>query len=250
MTNQASQDQVNDDMIQDLSPDNPYYMDDTPTTVMTPVKANEPARVTTVIPVVTPVQSSAREDSANNQWSNDKPWVKSTPVATTENFYGQQAKREKPSILKRWRRLPFIGKVGFITVILLIIMMVNSIISTLTPVKVQEPTVQVPYTVTNQAASTPNADLDLSGIEGQYWSNAKKILDSRNADTSNMLILTNNGKTPIMDSNWLVKSISKQSDGSLEVHLDQVTDYTGEAGKSLNDVGDSIGRAWDNLTNR
>lgn len=89
-----------------------------------------------------------------------------------------------------------------------------------------------------------NADLDLTGIEGQYWSNAQKILESRNADMTDALILTDDGKEPIVPSNWTVKSIERLSDGKLEIHLNHTTDVGEQASNTLNDLADKAKGIW------
>lgn len=113
--------------------------------------------------------------------------------------------------------------------------------------QMQAPVEPAPVAV-EQEPEEPNTGIDLTGIEGQYWSNAKKILESRNADMSGMLVLTNNGKTPLLDSNWKVESISRQPDGHLEVHLTQLTDYAGEAGETVNSLKDKAQNAWNDIT--
>lgn len=72
---------------------------------------------------------------------------------------------------------------------------------------------------TEQTEATQSAAVDLSDIPGQYWSNAKKLLKSRGADLSSAVILTDDGSTPIVDSNWVVTSAYYNDNGNLEIKL-------------------------------
>lgn len=87
-------------------------------------------------------------------------------------------------------------------------------------------------TTAEQTESASSAEVDLSDIPGQYWSNAKKLLKSRGADLSNAVILTDDGSTPIVDANWVVTSAHYNGDGNLEVQL------THKGGSSRNASGD------------
>lgn len=87
-------------------------------------------------------------------------------------------------------------------------------------------------TTAEQTESASSAEVDLSDIPGQYWSNAKKLLKSRGADLSNAVILTDDGSTPIVDANWVVTSAYYNGDGNLEVQL------THKGGSSRNASGD------------
>lgn len=149
-----------------------------------------------------------------------------------------------------WCRLGRLHRIGIIVVTALAICWAIGIISANNnrTVEVTEPVV-VPYQQQEEEPAKPNANLDLNGIKGQYWSNAQKILDARNADTTNMLVLTDNGKTPILASNWRVESIGKQDDGSLVVHLSQIKDYTGEATDAGRSAADKAGQLWNDLVN-
>lgn len=87
-------------------------------------------------------------------------------------------------------------------------------------------------TTAEQTESASSAEVDLSDIPGQFWSNAKKLLKSRGADLSNAVILTDDGSTPIVDANWVVTSAYYNGDGNLEVQL------THKGGSSRNASGD------------
>lgn len=107
---------------------------------------------------------------------------------------------------------------------------------------------------TAQAESTAqsdlNADLSLDGIQGSYWSNAKKILKSRGASLNGMVVLTDDGKDPLVDSNWTVDSIEKASDGHLEVHLSHIEDYGKKADNLIEGVGGATRGMYDNLKSK
>jgi hypothetical protein len=90
---------------------------------------------------------------------------------------------------------------------------------------------------------------DITGTVGEKWSNAQKIMQAAGVDTSQLVVLTEDGRTVIMPSNWTVESFSKK-DGSVFVHLRRTT--------TLNDVGDAAdsaaskaaGSVRDSLTRR
>jgi hypothetical protein len=75
---------------------------------------------------------------------------------------------------------------------------------------------------------------DITGTVGEKWSNAQKIMQAAGVDTSQLVVLTEDGRTVIMPSNWTVESFSKK-DGSVFVHLRRTT--------TLNDAGDAAGSA-------
>ena len=95
--------------------------------------------------------------------------------------------------------------------------------------------------------STQSGTVDVSDIPGQYWSNAKKILKSRGADVDNAVVLTDDGSTPLVASNWIVQSIYYNSDGNLEVNLTRSGQSDGDGGISgaLQNLG---GQAQDALS--
>ena len=74
-------------------------------------------------------------------------------------------------------------------------------------------------TTAEQTESASSNTVDLSDIPGQYWSNAKKLLKSRDADLSNAVILTDDGSTPVVDANWVVTSAYYNDNGNLEIQL-------------------------------
>lgn len=96
-------------------------------------------------------------------------------------------------------------------------------------------------------APKPNAELSLDGLQGEYWSNAKKILESRGANFDGMVVLTDDGKEPIADANWTVSEIRKAADGHLEVELAHETDLAKQVGGVASQLGDYTKDAWDNL---
>lgn len=83
---------------------------------------------------------------------------------------------------------------------------------------------------TEQAETTQSAAVDLSDIPGQYWSNAKKLLKSRGADLSNAVILTDDGSTPVIDSNWVVTNAYCNDNGNLEIQLTHKNSYGNSSG--------------------
>lgn len=83
---------------------------------------------------------------------------------------------------------------------------------------------------TEQAETTQSAAVDLSDIPGQYWSNAKKFLKSRGADLSNAVILTDDGSTPVIDSNWVVTNAYYNDNGNLEIQLTHKNSYGNSSG--------------------
>jgi len=83
---------------------------------------------------------------------------------------------------------------------------------------------------TEQAETTQSAAVDLSDIPGQYWSNAKKLLKSRGADLSNAVTLTDDGSTPVIDSNWVVTNAYYNDNGNLEIQLTHKNSYGNSSG--------------------
>ena len=83
---------------------------------------------------------------------------------------------------------------------------------------------------TEQAETTQSAAVDLSDIPGQYWSNVKKLLKSRGADLSNAVILTDDGSTPVIDSNWVVTNAYYNDNGNLEIQLTHKNSYGNSSG--------------------
>jgi hypothetical protein len=86
----------------------------------------------------------------------------------------------------------------------------------------------------------------LDGLAGQKWSNAKKIILSRGAIVEDAVVLTDDGKEPVIDSNWTVDSVARDTNGQVTIHLkhDTNTDVSGVAGDLKNKVSD----AYTNLT--
>ena len=101
----------------------------------------------------------------------------------------------------------------------------------------------------NPADERINVGLDLDGLAGQKWSNAKKILTHRGASMVDSMILTDDGKSPIVDSNWTVRSISKDKDGSLVIHLrhDVDSDVDTSVDGALDGLLESGSGAWNSV---
>lgn len=96
-------------------------------------------------------------------------------------------------------------------------------------------------------APKPNAKLSLDGLQGEYWSNAKKLLESRGADFGGMVVLTDDGKEPVADANWTVSEIRKAGDGHLEVKLAHEQDLAKQVGGAASQIGGYAKDAWSNL---
>ena len=99
----------------------------------------------------------------------------------------------------------------------------------------------------SSSAKTTNADVKISDLNGQIWSNAQKILKSRNADLSDPLILTDDGKEPVVDANWTVESITLQDNGQFEIHLTHTTDSEEQAANAANDAAGKAKDAYNKL---
>ena len=85
-------------------------------------------------------------------------------------------------------------------------------------------------TTAEQTESASSSTVDLTDIPGQYWSNAKKLLKSRGADLSNAVILTDDGSTPVIDSNWVVTNAYYNDNGNLEIQLTHKNSYGNSSG--------------------
>lgn len=85
-------------------------------------------------------------------------------------------------------------------------------------------------TTAEQTEVDQTGAVELSDIPGQYWSNAKKLLKSRGADLSNAVILTDDGSTPVIDSNWVVTNAYYNDNGNLEIQLTHKNSYGNSSG--------------------
>lgn len=85
-------------------------------------------------------------------------------------------------------------------------------------------------TTAEQTEADQTGAVELSDIPGQYWSNAKKLLKSRGADLSNAVILTDDGSTPVIDSNWVVTNAYYNDNGNLEIQLTHKNSYGNSSG--------------------
>lgn len=94
--------------------------------------------------------------------------------------------------------------------------------------------------------SESSKTVDLNDLKGQKWSNAKKIVKSRGGDLSNALVLTDDGKEPVVDSNWTVKDISQDANGLITVHLTHDSSDVDVSGpvSGLKDAGED---AWNSV---
>ena len=85
-------------------------------------------------------------------------------------------------------------------------------------------------TTAEQTEVDQTGAVELTDIPGQYWSNAKKLLKSRGADLSNAVILTDDGSTPVIDSNWVVTNAYYNDNGNLEIQLTHKNSYGNSSG--------------------
>ena len=90
---------------------------------------------------------------------------------------------------------------------------------------------------------------DVSTLIGQKWSNAKKVMKANDIDTSDITILTDDGKNVFVDSNWSVDDAYRDQSGDITVKLKHDTDTAAEAGNKANDFLDGAGNALNNLLN-
>lgn len=101
--------------------------------------------------------------------------------------------------------------------------------------------------LTQSGQTSSNTNVSTDGIVGQYWSNAKTILESRGANVSDMVVLTDDGSKPVLDSNWVVSQIYANNDGKLEVQLTRAT----SAGDAVSGIVDGLGQkatdTWNSL---
>lgn len=110
-------------------------------------------------------------------------------------------------------------------------------------------------TTSTAAAPTPskprvtNGNVDLTGLVDQKWSNAKRILKSRGAGLDAIVTLTDDGKSPVIDSNWTVTEVSRGSDGVITIKLkhDQ-SSTTDDIGGAAGQLKDKVSGAWNNLS--
>ena len=117
--------------------------------------------------------------------------------------------------------------------------------------------------VEEDAAPSPEAEedavtpslktVDLSGVKGQKWSNAIRILESRgvsvtSASSDELLLITDDGGTPIVESNWTVEDITRDDNGLVTVTLKHDTDPASDTGNTISDLASKGKDAWNNLS--
>ena len=105
-------------------------------------------------------------------------------------------------------------------------------------------------TTAEQTETTQSGTVDLSDIPGQYWSNAKKLLQSRGADLSNAVILTDDGSTPVVDANWVVTSAYYNDNGNLEIQLTRKGSSSGNASGDQGGADSSSSNTLEDLSNK
>ena len=114
---------------------------------------------------------------------------------------------------------------------------------------------QPTVTTSTAAAPTPskprvtNGNVDLTGLVDQKWSNAKRVLKARGAGLDAIVTLTDDGKSPVIDSNWTVTEVSRGSDGVITIRLkhDQ-SSTTDDIGGAAGQLKDKVSGAWNNLS--
>lgn len=101
---------------------------------------------------------------------------------------------------------------------------------------------------TDATKTTPSiATISLDGLVGQKWSNAKKIITSRGGDVNDarITVLTDDGKDPVVDSNWTVTSV-KRNDDKVTVNLKHdSSDASGVVGQLTTKGKDALGNLTD-----
>lgn len=137
-------------------------------------------------------------------------------------------------------------------IFVLILIIIGAVICTFfaTSSRPKEPIASQPTTSASIPAKprVTNGNVDLTGIVDQKWSNAKKILRARGAGLDAIITLTDDGKEPIIDSNWTVKEVSRGDDGiiTVKLHHDKA-DVTDDIGGAAGKVKEKAGQAWSNL---
>lgn len=98
-----------------------------------------------------------------------------------------------------------------------------------------------------ELAYETNKDVKIDDLVNQNWANAQKILKSRNADLSDPLILTDDGKEPLVPSNWTVESIELGEDGQFTINLIHSEDLGEQAAGAASDAAAKAKGALDDL---
>lgn len=94
----------------------------------------------------------------------------------------------------------------------------------------------------DSSSTSASSNFDVSTLAGEKWSNAKKILTSNDIDLDDVIVLTNDGKQVVVDSNWSVEDAYRRGK-SITVELKHDTD-------AVKDAGDGFGRLLDSLTSK
>lgn len=179
------------------------------------------------------------------------PYSEESQKAERRSLFGGAA-NERGYAARPLERVPFSGLAKTCITILVVLAVLSVASNIVTGFINGGSTANGAATDTTTSATSQSGTVDLSDIPGQYWSNAKKILKSRGADVDNAVVLTDDGSTPLIASNWIVQSIYYNDNGNLEVNLARSgSDQSGDGGVSsaLQNLGGQAQNAWNALQN-
>ena len=195
--------------------------------------------------------------------SNVEQPVNARPVEPATGYFpysDQSQKRERRSPFDRstaergyvrrpLERVSFSG-LAKTCIAILVFLAVLSVVSNVVTGFMNGGSVADAATTDATAQTAQSGSVDLSDIPGQYWSNAKKILKSRGANVDSAVVLTDDGSTPLVASNWIVQSIYYNNDGNLEVNLARSGQSTGDGiSSALQNLGGQAQNALSTLQN-
>lgn len=176
------------------------------------------------------------------------------PRYESRDPYARQPYREYPKSIPRYgedeeevpsRSSSVIKKILIVLAIFFALSIVFAIVTGMLNKRGATTSTTAEQTEVDQAGS-----VELGDIPGQYWSNAKKILKSRGADLSNVVILTDDGSTPVVDANWVVTSAYYNGDGNLEVQLTRKDGSSGNASGDQGATDSSSSNTLEDLSNK
>lgn len=167
-------------------------------------------------PIPQPQQTTYMPRTAQPRYESREPY-REYPKSIPQ--YGEDEEK-KPS-----RSSSVIKKILIVLAIFFALSVVFAIVSGMLNKRGATTSTTAEQTEVDQAGA-----VELGDIPGQYWSNAKKLLKSRGADLSNAVILTDDGSTPVIDSNWVVTNAYYNDSGNLEVQLTHKNSYGNSSG--------------------
>ncbi len=196
--------------------------------------------------------------------SNVEPPVNARPVEPATGYfpYSEESQKrgrrspfdhatsERGYVQRPLERVPFSG-LAKTCIAILVVLAVLSVASNIVTGFLNGGSTASVATTDATVQATQSGTVDLSDIPGQYWSNAKKILKSRGANVDSAVVLTDDGSTPLVASNWIVQSIYYNNDGNLEVNLARSGQSTDDGGISsaLQNLGGQAQNALSALQN-